>query len=78
VYIVATEIGTTAILTIIITTIGRIVPTGRIDPTDRCDRLPCLHKDQGAAWVVPPEYREAVVAVAVAVARFGLAQDIYL
>ena len=69
-------------LTIIITTTGRIVPTGRIGPTGRIDRLPDLFKDQGAAWVVPAESREAVlvvvaVAVAVAVVRFGLGQDIH-
>ena len=51
VYTVATAIRTTVeVETIIITTItGRIVPTGRIAPTDLTDRPLYLHKDQGVA-----------------------------
>ena len=81
VYIVATDIRTTAARIITTTTTIQIIPTGRIDPiTGRIGRPLYLHKDQGGAWAVPPECREAVVAVVavvvVAVARFGLTQDI--
>jgi hypothetical protein len=81
VFIVATDIRTTAaVITIITTTTIRIIRTGQIDPTGRIDRPLYLHKDQGEAWVDPPECREAVVevwvAVVVAVARFVRAQDI--
>ena len=80
VYMVATDIRTTAI-TIITTTTIQTIPTVRIDPiTGRYDRRLYLHSDREAAWAVPPECRGAVVAVwvevAVAVARFGLPHDI--
>ena len=78
VFIVATDIRTTAEAVAIITTIiiNPINPIDRIDPTDRSDRSTYLHKDPREAWVVLP-YREAVVAVVVAVvvvARFGRAR----
>ena len=79
VYIVATDIRTTAARIITTTTTIQIIPTGRSGPIiGRIDRPLYLHKDQGEAWVVPPECREAVVAVwvVVAVDRFELTQDI--
>jgi hypothetical protein len=50
----------------IVTNTGRIVPTGVMEQAFEPDPA-----HRGEAWGVPPECREAVVAV---VARFGLAQ----
>jgi len=96
VYIVATDIRTTMTMIVIITTTGgiittgRIIPTGRTVPTGRIVLAPSqvdqvLNLYTVEAWAVPPECREVVVALAVAVvavvavavvavARFGLAQ----
>jgi hypothetical protein len=70
----------TMMMTIITTTTSRIDPTGRIAPLGQIDQALNLLLDRGEAradqleaWVVPPECREAVVAVVVAVVVVAVA-----